>query len=548
MPAAEFVLVDDDEQEIPDMDQYLANSSARVLERKLRNLGDDLFKKVGDLKPQDVKELSWAQKVELSRDRKLAASLELTHLPLKFDVELFGHQLNTLEWMRQREEAELFGVSGGLLCLTMGLGKTLIALTHIMLSKNEVSPTLVICSKTVLHEWEKHADRFYGRRIKALYLHRDFWSDSQLDKLERSDLMSHDLVLTTYEYINKAVELARQEEELSQEARAHFSNDFDGKLKPVSAFFRAPAQLIDSPGVMGLASICCISWSRIFLDESQRIANPDSVTFKNVALLSGRYRWCLTGTPLRNKGVDVWSQLRFCGYTGEDCPQRWNTKTFHDQGLDVLIHKVLTFTPCFLMQKLDYGDTDIVLPSFEENVVSFKLSEKELELYKIAFEITSNRFEALLDKEKDASFASVLAAFVRMRQICIAPFLITPESKRHHSNDEEGDKEIISKAKKQKMTWIYDEDGIGGIKSSKMKALVKLLKGIPDGEKVVIFSTFVAALDLVAKAMDSKLSNMQYLMIDGSVSGTERADIVEQFRKQHEVSCLLMTYKVMHQS
>ncbi len=30
----------------------------------------------------------------------------------------------------------------------------------------------------------------------------------------------------------------------------------------------------------------------------------------------GKYKWCLTGTPIRNYETDIWAQLRFCGYKG----------------------------------------------------------------------------------------------------------------------------------------------------------------------------------------------------------------------------------------
>jgi SNF2 family DNA or RNA helicase len=49
----------------------------------------------------------------------------------------------------------------------------------------------------------------------------------------------------------------------------------------------------------------------IILDESQAIKNPNSNISKSVKKLNSRNRLILTGTPLENSTLDLWSQMSF---------------------------------------------------------------------------------------------------------------------------------------------------------------------------------------------------------------------------------------------
>lgn len=75
-------------------------------------------------------------------------------------VQLYHYQNDTIEWMKSREKEQLKynrGITGGLVCLKMGLGKTLTAL-QLSMSQQTINeeryPTLVVTSKTVMYEWK----------------------------------------------------------------------------------------------------------------------------------------------------------------------------------------------------------------------------------------------------------------------------------------------------------------------------------------------------------------------------------------------------------
>ncbi len=74
----------------------------------------------------------------------------------------------------------------------------------------------------------------------------------------------------------------------------------------------------------GTAVIYGTPWERVICDESQKLANPKTMTYKCIMAVYGKYKWCLTGTPIRNYETDIWAQLRFCGYKGVERSHDWN--------------------------------------------------------------------------------------------------------------------------------------------------------------------------------------------------------------------------------
>ncbi len=172
---------------------------------------------------------------------------------------------------------------GGILADDMGLGKTLQTLTWLCWLKKEsekagnTDPFLVICPASVLHNWRREAERFVPH-FKTLTLE----SGSARHNL-RKKIPQHDLIITNYSLLRR-----------------------------------------------DLTALKKFSFQAVILDEAQFIKNPSAQVTQSVKQLESGLRIALTGTPLENRLLDLWSIVDFVqpGYLGkqDDFSQRHDPK------------------------------------------------------------------------------------------------------------------------------------------------------------------------------------------------------------------------------
>ncbi len=146
--------------------------------------------------------------------------------------------------------------AGACLADDMGLGKTLQALT-LILSRAHEGPTLVIAPTSVCMNWKHEAQKF-GPLLNVQVF-------SQLtDRDTVTEVSNYDLVICSYGLMQIHVE----------------------KLEN-------------------------IHWNSIILDEAQAIKNPQAKRTKAIIKLQGKFKLALTGTPIENHIVELWSIFRF---------------------------------------------------------------------------------------------------------------------------------------------------------------------------------------------------------------------------------------------
>jgi SNF2 family DNA or RNA helicase len=457
---------------------------------------------------------------------------------------LFPYQIKTLEWMKKREtlpKDQTWGIRGGMVSLQMGLGKTLIGLYHTMSSPKspEKFPTLVISSKTVMTEWKSQGvEKFFSKKgfceetsstpIKALFLHKDYIGETRMKGLTRSEILKYDIVFTTYDVCLSACRKGKHEKSCLEIGEDNTL--LKGKIVAIHEKTRGIA---DNPTLKGIEVIYGTPWHRVFSDESQRFCNPDTKLYKCMMAVYGRYKWCLTGTPIRNYDTDIWTQLRWMGYNGCKSATGWNrngSKLFVSHKLDEAVFR------------MNYEEAEVVLP--EKTVHSQPntfLTKDEKDIYQYILNKTMESYSKMMAGE--VSFACVLAWFLRLRQASIAPYLLTKESKRGGNKDEDEDHKAFETDAVYE--FCHNKQGVAGIRSTKMKFIMKILKSIPPNEKVIIFSMFTSVIDLLSDALDEFMPDYPYVQMDGDTDNSERITILKKFREgKKDVRAMLMTYKV----
>ena len=235
------------------------------------------------------------------------------------------------------------------------------------------------------------------------------------------------------------------------------------------------------------------------LDEAQAIKNPDSNRAKAATRLRADFRLAMTGTPIENSLVELWSLFRFLnpGLLGSQ-------KSFEDR-FAIPIQRDHASGPRNtlrrLMQPLILRRTKSQvleeLPPRTEIVREIEMSRQEAALYEAA------RLNALsdLEKIKDANAGKnrlqILAALTRLRQLCCNPKLVLPKSE---------------------------------VESSKLGAFREIMHELKENRhKVLVFSQFVKHLDLLRAELDEMGVSYQYL--DGSTPARERQKRVDAFQE-----------------
>ncbi len=218
----------------------------------------------------------------------------------------------------------------------------------------------------------------------------------------------------------------------------------------------------------GDESILDNTWTRIFLDEAHEIRNPKSMRNMVINKLEGESKWCLTGTPIWNNVTDLYSLKKFI------CPSRPAevTKDF----IHIRTKEVLT------LPKYNQLDTEckFTVSQFKE----YKTFEKKI-------------LKASLRGEGKKQ---LLGNIIRLRRMC---------------NHTMGD--------------INPENIQGWGANAKFTKVNEILSGVPVGEKIVIFSSWVTTLMSLKKQLETNGYD-KISMFHGEMDMEERQKHLRAFR------------------
>jgi hypothetical protein len=345
---------------------------------------------------------------------------------------------------------------GGILADDMGLGKTVQALTWLLWLRaqpdNSTRPVLVVCPKSVMDVWRAEAERFTpGLRVKM-------WT---------------------------AIEVGLLIDRLG-EADVHVLNYSQLRL--------AGEGLVP------------ISWLAVILDEGQYIKNPNSLTAQVARALRADHRLVLSGTPIENRLLDLWSLMTFA-MPGILSSRAHFSRMFGAKDDPFARRRLAARVRPFLMRRTK-SQVAKDLPDRIEEDLFCEIEGEQKTLYQAELKLAQ---ELLLRVKTAKELANeqfnFLVALLRLRQICCHPALVNPAS---HAE------------------------------SAKVNALREQLEPLMDeGHKVLVFSQFVEMLALLKPVLTRR--GWQFFYLAGETEN--RGELVHSFQSAEGAAVFLISLK-----
>ena len=406
---------------------------------------------LADAKLEDLRFKELAK--EIKKRAKEISNVTPSNLPKGIVTDLRPYQVEGFQFLTFLSTNGF----GGVLADDMGLGKTLQALTWLAWlklrhPKEERFQCLVVCPKSVVHVWKQEVARHSNLLSIALY-------DSETINKPIWDVSEIDILVANY-----------------------------SQLRIQRGFFTS------------------VDWTTVILDEGQYIKNPSSQTAKVARELKAKHRVVLTGTPIENRSLDLWSLFSFSmpGLVGSQASFKRQYKESDPQTPKRLSNRVKHFL--LRRSKLQVAPD---LPDRIEETLTCHLEGEQLELYQAELKQSQNLLLNLnsaadLDKQR----FNILASLLRLRQISCHPRLL--------------------------------DGAYADIRSAKLEALLDLVSELKEeGHKVLIFSQFVEMLSIISEELDAL--QCPHLILTGQSKNREQ--LVEEFQNDSTKGAFLLSLR-----
>lgn len=246
----------------------------------------------------------------------------------------------------------------------------------------------------------------------------------------------------------------------------------------------------------------------IVLDESQNIKNSDSLTFRSAIQLRSHHRLVLTGTPIENSLKDLWAQFHFLqpdllGNESAFTKQFINPIKQGNSRMELRLRQLIT---PFILRR-SKSEVAPELPPLTEEIIYCDMPESQDEIYLQEKNSLRNTLLQLSPNKKQHQQFTVLNGISRLRQLACHPRMI-----------------------------FSDYEGSSG----KLEQIIDTYRTLrSEGHKVLIFSSFVKHLELIAAEFHKY--GWQYALLTGA--STNRPEEITRFSQTEEIQAFLISLK-----
>ncbi|KAA8624794.1 HepA Superfamily II DNA RNA helicase SNF2 family [Pyrenophora tritici-repentis] len=466
------------------------------------------------------------------RERKFVAQMldakkvEPFEIPVGIKATLRSYQQDGVNWLAFLNRYNLHGI----LCDDMGLGKTLqtlcmVASDHHMRAAEFAKsgdpnfrrlPSLIVCPPTLSGHWQQEIRQYAPFLSCVAYV-----GSPPIRGQHRNELDKVDIVITSYDICR---------------------NDAD-ILKP-------------------------INWNYCVLDEGHLIKNSKSKTSQAVKQFQSNHRLILSGTPIQNNVLELWSLFDFLmpGFLGTEkvfqerfakpiAASRFAKSSSKEQergalAIEALHKQVLPF----LLRRLKEEVLDDLPPKILQNYYC-DLSELQRNLFD---DFTKRQGKEIQSKAGNADRESkqhIFQALQYMKKLCNSPSLVVkgPSNKAYEPTQQYLKKnnttidDIVHAPKLGALKDLLVDCGIGAsdVVSDKSANANGDLPEAVSQHRALVFCQMKEMLDMVQhNVLEKLLPSVQFMRLDGGVEATKRQEIVNKFNTDPSYDVLLLTTSV----
>ena len=351
----------------------------------------------------------------------------------------------------------------------MGLGKTiqlLALMQHERLdNQNAIGPTLLIAPTSVVGNWCREIDKF----APELKVHVHHGPERPLGEDFATVVSDIDIVITTYGLVHR-----------------------------------------------DQSTLNLISWFRVALDEAQYIKNPPTKQAQSIRSLKAWHRVALTGTPVENRLVELWSIMEFLnpGYLGPAATFRRSIARPIEQRRDSQkTEQLRRMIQPFVLRRLKTDATVIDdLPDCVQTKEYANLTKEQASMYE---QVVNRMMNEVEQSEGIQRRGLVLSTLVKLKQICNHP--------AHYG--QAGHQDGI----------IFPESAPLGLQSSrsgKASRMISLLEEVlATGEKALVFTQFREMGRLLSAMIQHDL-DCETLFLHGGTPPKRRQQFIDRFQSE----------------
>ena len=383
-------------------------------------------------------------------------AIERAHPPATLKALLRPYQLDGFEWLAFLWEHSL----GGILADDMGLGKTLQSLaliSHARQADPTAPPFLIVAPTSVVSNWPAESARFTpGLKVVPI-------SDTTARRGQAlgETIAAADAVVTSYTLLRI---------------------DFDAYSK--------------------------MAWSGLILDEAQFTKNHQSKIYQCARRLPAPFKLAVTGTPMENNLMELWSLLSITAPGLFPNPTRFRDyygRPIEKQGhAELLAQLRRRIKPLVKRRTKEQVAAD--LPAKQEQVLEIELHPRHRKIYQTHLQRERQKVLGLIDDMNSNRF-TILRSLTLLRQLSLHAGLIDGAHR--------------------------------DLPCSKIDALLEQLRDVSGGgHRALVFSQFTGFLDKVREALDA--AGVPFCYLDGKTRN--RAAVLRRF-KDGSVPVFLISLK-----